>query len=485
MRRCLALARALRRLGAECLFLCRPLEGSISSEIAAEGFAALDVSVSKSATSTDPAAVDSDADYAATAELLIATRPDCLVVDHYGLDLAWERQALQLVGRCVVIDDLARKHADIDLLIDTTPGNDRLELYDNILPSSTLVFLGPRYALLRDEFATKRQSIGARSGSIGRCLVSFGGTNAVALCADAVRAIQSSLGDSVAIDVVVSSSPTELQQLRASGVGDMNFLAHATPARMAELMAKADIAIGAGGTTSWERACLGLPAVVTTIADNQAAVVAAITNAGAAIEVLSGGDFVGEVSRVLQELSVDPERVRHMGQQAFSMVDGRGAERVARFIARPTIRLRRAGEADRASVWAWRNEPHVRAVSFNQAPIPWENHTGWYDSVLRSKERDLLVCEIAGEGVGVVRFDLSADQAVISVYLNEGGRGKGIGAELLRAAEQWLRHQHRHHRRIVAEILDTNLTSIAAFEAARYRHRAGKYIREIAHHEST
>lgn len=478
------MARALRTLGAECLFLCRPLEGNISPEIAADGFEVLKVSGSTSAVSADTAAIDSSADYSATAPLLTAIRPDCLVVDHYDLDAEWERQALRFVDRCIAIDDLARRHADIDLLVDMTPGHDRLKLYDSLLPGSTLAFLGPRYALLRDEFAARRASIGLRSGELRRCLVNFGGTNAMALCADALRAIQAALGAAAAIDVVVPSSPAELQQLGVGAIGDVKFIAHATPAQMAELMANADIAIGAAGTTSWERACLGLPAIATAIAGNQVAVVTAIVNAGAAIEVPVGCQYVQELSHVLHALAANPEQAQHMSRKAFALVDGRGAERVARFIVRPAIHLRRAEAADRASIWAWRNEPHVRAVSFNQAPISWENHTGWYDSVLQSAERHLLVCETAGEGVGVVRFDLSGDEAVISVYLNSVGRGKGIGAELLRGAEKWLLRQHPHLRRIVAEIMDTNLASIATFEAARYHPRAGKYVREITHHES-
>jgi UDP-2,4-diacetamido-2,4,6-trideoxy-beta-L-altropyranose hydrolase len=478
------LARALRALGAECLFLCRSLEGNISPEIAADGFEVFGVPGSMSDASADAAAIGFDADYSATAPLLTAIRPDCLIVDHYDLDAEWERQALRLVDRCVAIDDLARRHADIDLLVDTTPGHDRLKLYDNVLPGSALVFLGPRYALLREEFAARRASIGPRSGKIGRCLVNFGGTHAVALCADALRAIQAALGDTVAIDVVVPASSTELQQLGAGAIGDVKFIGHATPAQMAELMANADIAIGAAGTTSWERACLGLPAIVTAIADNQVAVVTAIVNAGAALEVPVGREYVQELSHVLHGLAANPEQAQRMSRNAFALIDGRGAERVARFIVRPAIHLRRAEAADRASIWAWRNEPHVRAVSFNQAPISWESHTGWYDSVLQSAERHLLVCETAGESVGVVRFDLSGDEAVISVYLNAVGRGKGIGAELLRGAEKWLLRQHPHLHRIVAEIMDANLASIAAFEAARYHPRAGKYVREITHHES-
>jgi UDP-2,4-diacetamido-2,4,6-trideoxy-beta-L-altropyranose hydrolase len=478
VRRCLALARALRARGAECQFLCQPLEGNITSEIRLDGFEVFDLS----ADPTDGTPLD--ADFAATARLLSVARPNCLVVDHYKLGEAWERQALQLVERCIVIDDLARRHAGVDLVVDPTPGENRLNLYEAALPGTTLAFLGPRYALLRDAFAAKRPSVAARSGSIGRCLVNFGGTNTVAMCDDALRAIRAALGESVAVDVVVPPSPTAAKSLDAASAVNVKIIPHATAAQMAELMSNADLAIGAAGGASWERACLGLPAVVTAIAANQNAVLEAIVNAGAAVEIANDANYVTALSKMLQDLAAAPERMRQMSERASGLVDGKGAERLARFILRPAIGLRRAGEGDRRLIWAWRNEAHVRAVSFNQAPIPWESHSSWYDGVLRSPERALLVCEMEGQGAGVVRFDLAAGEAVISLYLNAVGRGKGIGADLLRASEQWLRAHHPQVRRIVAEILDTNLPSIATFEAARYHRRAGKHVRELVPHES-
>jgi UDP-2,4-diacetamido-2,4,6-trideoxy-beta-L-altropyranose hydrolase len=486
VRRCLALAEALRRRGTTSTFICQPLTGNINAEIETSGHSVLELPHGDQGTVRSGAQANLEAvDIVESQKLLeSAGAIDCIIVDHYQLGTRWEAMAAKLASRCAVIDDLGRPHHQVDLLIDPTPGDERSRLYDGILPDSSLVLLGTRYALLRVEFAELRRLVAPRSGPVRRVLINFGGTSTTQLCISALQVVRSVLGRSVAADIVVGGHDQDLAELHKAADGDPSVFVHVNTPEMARLMMAADLAIGAGGTSSWERACLGLPAMITEIAANQAAVVSAIVDAGAGMVVSKDQDYAEALSLALAALQKFPARLNEMSRNAVALVDGKGAERVAAILLRPVIQLRRAEAADSRRVWEWRNEPHVREVSHNPAPIPWEGHCRWFESVLVDTGRDLLICEAGGEAVGVLRFDVTGQEAAISVYLNREGRGKGIGPDLLRAGERWLRAKRPSIRTIAAEILDGNVASQAAFAAARYHAIGGQYIRELSHHES-
>ena len=129
----------------------------------------------------------------------------------------------------------------------------------------------------------------------------------------------------------------------------------------AMLMSQADLAIGAGGGTSWERACVGLPTIVAATAGNQRSVVIALCEEGCAVEVAAGADFERQLDAALVLLESNPALVRRLGQAAFKIVDGRGAARVRRVLFPPQVSLRRAVASDARAVWEWRNDARVRA----------------------------------------------------------------------------------------------------------------------------
>jgi UDP-2,4-diacetamido-2,4,6-trideoxy-beta-L-altropyranose hydrolase len=263
-------------------------------------------------------------------------RFDVFICDHYGLDAKFERALRPNVGTLVVIDDLADRRHDCDLLVDMTLSRPA-SLYDGLVPHDALVLTGIDYALIRPEFAALRQESLARRGSgrIGRILISFGLTDPQGLCAtavDLVREICGQLPDFRSADIMIGPQSDRLAELQRRVAGDARFNVHAGPANPALLMAQADLAIGAGGTTSWERCCLGLPTVLVSIADNQRAIAGALQAAGAVVLLPSLQSFRADLPAVLTRLGQNPGEVVKLGASAAGLCDGQGADRVAEHI---------------------------------------------------------------------------------------------------------------------------------------------------------
>jgi RimJ/RimL family protein N-acetyltransferase len=205
---------------------------------------------------------------------------------------------------------------------------------------------------------------------------------------------------------------------------------------MARLMRDADVAIGAAGTTSWERCCLGLPAILLVLAENQRTGAAALADVGAALAV----DSVEAVGPALQGLLDDPEHLSRMSAAAFAIVDGRGTSRVVRALEGSgktglrAVELRRATLEDAEMLWLWRNDADARAQSRTSEPIMWADHVRWLTSLLADPNRQLFMAEQGDTAVGTVRFDPVDGGHELSITVAPDGRGSGTGRAILTAA---------------------------------------------------
>lgn len=232
-------------------------------------------------------------------------------------------------------------------------------------------------------------------------------------------------------------------------------------------MASADLAIGAGGSTTWERCCLGLPAIVFSLADNQNTCSEAVAKQGAILYLEKKVD----AALLLASLEValaSPQLLRRMSDVGYVVSDGKGVERVANWIGSRPFTLRLAEMKDCDMIFKWRNAGETRRFSGNSKPIPYETHVSWYESALLDQDRAILIGEIEGEPVGVIRYDRKDARAVVSVYLAPGCKGKGIGARLIKEGSHWT-EKHWKINTIDALINAENLASIGAFEAAGFR----------------
>jgi RimJ/RimL family protein N-acetyltransferase len=250
---------------------------------------------------------------------------------------------------------------------------------------------------------------------------------------------------------------------------------------MAELMLQADLAIGAGGISVWERACLGLPAIVIAIADNQVEVSQTVGEAGACLylgEAASLSD--GELATGLLVMLNNSSLRKSLSRVGLALVNGLGCEKVAREMLLEPVRVRRARAEDADKVFAWRNAAETRRYSHDPRPLSLEQHLEWFRNTLADRKRVLLVGEGENGPVGVLRYDLEPATATVSVYLNPSYHGRGLGRTLLLDGERWIRRWHPEIMRLRAHVLVENLASRRAFAKAGFVERSLQFEKSIA-----
>lgn len=275
--RCLTLADQLCSRGAEVHFVCREHPGHLCALIEERGYP---LSRLVAPTTEYHAHID-DTFYAAwlavswqqDAEETVAALPsggvDRLIVDHYAIDRRWEKKLRPHVGRIMVIDDLADRAHDCDLILDQNVYDNMEYRYDKLVIQHCRMFLGPRYALLRPEFTASSKDVKNRDGTVKRILVFFGGSDLTNETTKTLLAIKSLGLHDIAVDVIVGEANPYKDQVKelCSSLPDARF--HCQVDNMAQLMTSADLSVGAGGVTAWERMAMQLPTLAIAVADNQ------------------------------------------------------------------------------------------------------------------------------------------------------------------------------------------------------------------------
>ena len=334
--RCLTLAEELRRHGATVTFVCRIRDGDMREAIAERGFAVLHLNLSDgdgAARATPAVAGDASwqEDAAQTQSALKAAglEPEWLVVDHYALDRRWEALLRDQSRHILVIDDLANRPHDCDLLLDQNFDSPLHPLYARLVPAAARLLLGTGYALVRREFEQHRAcALARRTGQLRRILISMGGTDPANDTAVALTGLAAQAADGVGLDVVIGAGNPHRQAVRSLCEGIPRAELHVQTSRMAELMMRADLAITAGGSTTWERCVLGLPALVTIQSEDQAPIAKAVEAVGGHRVLGSSKDLTAhDYGRAIQALP--PDELLHMSTISATLCDGRGAQRVA------------------------------------------------------------------------------------------------------------------------------------------------------------
>lgn len=331
--RCLTLAEALHTIGADILFICRELPGHLCSHVEACGFTVRRLPMPEEAASAGTGishaahGVDWAEDAAETASAL-AEETGWLVVDHYALDARWEWALRSRADRILVLDDLAERSHDCDLLLDQNYYETQEKRYMELVPTGCRVLAGPRYALLRPEFAKARERLNQRDGRVERILVFFGAGDYGNETLKALQSIRQLGRPEIGVDVVLGVNHPFKQAVKNSAATMPQVFCHDYVNNMAELMAAADLYLGAAGTTTWERCCLGLPSLVIAVAKNQIKpiqsleLIGAVQYLGESVEV-----SVEDISRALGSIMDAPSLLVAMGDAAMALVDGLGTHR--------------------------------------------------------------------------------------------------------------------------------------------------------------
>ncbi|MFJ3484456.1 UDP-2,4-diacetamido-2,4,6-trideoxy-beta-L-altropyranose hydrolase [Pseudomonas sp. NPDC090202] len=467
--RCLTLAQALRNDGAEVQFACRRLPGHSLQRLREEGFVswALPEHYAEESGSADiEACLPWQQDIDALGEQLADEACfDWLIVDHYGLDARWETAARQLATRIMVIDDLANRPHAADLLLDQNySAQVQDQPYAKWIGPHCRTLLGPRFALMRDEFQIDAIVIKPR---IERVLVNFGGFDAARQVYTTMLALQDF--DDLQVDFVAGLHNPEWVAMVRLAESRPNWNLYTLVSDFSDLMRRADLFIGAGGGTTWERAALGLPTVCITVAHNQQLNARLLGEAGAHL-YLGAHDSVDSqrLTEAVNLLRDNPALRQSFAERSRALVDGKGAQRLVAALLAPVLELRPASELDATLLFEGRNAEHVRRWAFNSDLIDWDGHVAWLARSLQDPQRLILVGETTRGPVGMLRYDRKGEQAEVSIYLFEGQTGVGWGAVLMAGGERFLRRHWPQVRTLHAQVLPDNAASVSLFQKAGY-----------------
>jgi UDP-2,4-diacetamido-2,4,6-trideoxy-beta-L-altropyranose hydrolase len=473
--RCLTLAEGLRSNGAQVEFVTRQHERHWLTLIAERDFAIH--ALPAPAASELPAdglahaawlgaAVDEDA--AQTMAALKQSNEDVewLIVDHYGVDAHWERSLRSAARRIMVIDDLADRAHDCDILLDQNLVADMGTRYRGLVPQKCALLLGPDYALLQPAYAQLRDSVSPREGFVRRILTFFGGGDLANLTEKALFAFLNLERPDIRLDVVVGRSHPSAASIARLAASHPNVTLHSGLPSLAPLMAQADLAIGAGGATSWERLCLKVPTIMITTADNQLPTARELQRLGLA-------DWLGHWDEVDAPMLQGALSSRLAGGREGawrgreSIVDGLGEARVSAAImidADTPLALRWAGEADEGLLLEWANDADTRQNAFNPECIAPETHSRWFKAKRADPECRIFIFETADQRpVGQVRFEREDETWLVSYSIAPGLRGRGLGSKILEKALFSLGSEGRDDF-IVGRVKPANVASRRIFE---------------------
>ncbi|MFB9866132.1 UDP-2,4-diacetamido-2,4,6-trideoxy-beta-L-altropyranose hydrolase [Vreelandella sulfidaeris] len=342
--RCLTLAEELRRQGHQCLFICRNHEGHLADIITQKGFElhllqppeqletlAKDELVLAHA---DWLGVPWQTDANQTLQVLSSSNAEWLIVDHYALDAKWERKLAEAVSQIMVIDDLADREHDCAVLLDQNVlGCCFKRRYQSNVNENCRLLLGPTYALLSHEYAVLANALPSRNGSIARILIFVGGSDPFHLTELYLKVLAKQEFSHLSVDVVIgknyplSAVIQELVNKRA------NTQLYSGLPSLAALMVRADLMLGAGGTTNWERMCLGLNVIVASIARNQDKINQVLGNRSLVTFLGKADELTTDaIACAIRSVISEPESNSQRSDVMRKIVDGYGAQYVCRVL---------------------------------------------------------------------------------------------------------------------------------------------------------
>jgi UDP-2,4-diacetamido-2,4,6-trideoxy-beta-L-altropyranose hydrolase len=497
--RCLTLADALGRRGFRATFVSRTLHPALADLIRQAGH---DLHL---LSPDGPAPLPEQGDYGlwlgttqahdarATCAWARATDldpPTLLVVDHYGLDREWEEivRAEFPDAPMLCIDDLDRPHVG-DVVVDSTLAKSA-DAYRGRVPDGCTCLVGAEFALLRPDFAELRpQTLAARDAAYAQgrparhVLINMGGADepdATGWVIDGLAQLAQAHG--LTLHVLVGAAYPHGARLdeRRSALGS-GLEIHREIRDMAGFLAEMDLAIGAAGSSAWERCCLGLPSVMLVIADNQRGVARALADTGAAVD---GGIFDPQVdptswAREIVEPLLPSDQLASLSMTARELVDGRGVTRAISAGLAPRIRsghlaLRPARMEDARLMHEWQSDPATRRFAVNPSVPAWADHLNWLDRKLSDQDCSFYIAVTDGIAAGIARLDKStcpspagtSSHRCREVSIVTAPEFYGCGVALRALLE--LQRQHRLEIQI-ARILPGNTASHSLFAKAGYR----------------
>lgn len=465
--RCLTLADKIREHGLDSVFVCRDHPGNVSRVIQEKGFElellpGINLENKTNGGNKNLSVDDYSTDAQETLQVIKGRSglASWVIVDHYNFDREWETKAAESAIGLMVIDDLANRIHECDILLDQNLAALSRGRYADLVPRYCELLLGPKYALLQNQYGLLRKATSRLRRPVRKILVSLGGSDPYNLTGTVANLILEGCPE-IQLDLVVGPAFAHGDSIKREFSKNPFVIIHEGLTTLAPLMAETDLMVGTGGTSSWERLALAVPSITLVVADNQ-------WENGEWLEKLN----LAKVIDCTKEL--DPTKFRDSlnailngteSLETISEVDGQGAERVARSLLIRGVKARKATSNDAKLLFEWANELGVRSASLNQDPIQWEAHEKWLTAKLENEEECyfLIVENLDGKPVGTVRFDGNHGDWKVNYSISKEWRGKGLGSKVLRVAIHHLLVE-RKCRSISAVVKTDNFSSLRVFE---------------------
>lgn len=469
--RCLSLADELKSNN-NVSFVCRNNVGHLINFIKNRGYRVYVIPVEEywSANRSDYKDyqnADLMIDASQTIEALQHITVDWLIVDHYAIDYKWESELKKYVKSVLVIDDLANRRHDCDVLLDQNWfGTETIGRYSNLLPKDCSPLLGPNFALLSKKYSIARSQKKLHNGNINKILIFMGGVDSGGQTAKALEALCCEELKHISVDVVIGNSNKDNNKIIKIASSRKRTVIHKLLPSLVDLMMKADLMLCAGGSTTWERCCLGLPAIVVISAKNQSKFTKLLAKDGVHLLLGSSKEINSQDWFVkICELTSDRDRVKKMSISSSTMVDGEGVSRVLSKLhgfSMP-IGIRKATDDDEKLLLDWVNDPVVRKFSFNQKPITNDQHHDWFRSKINDPDCLILIgVDSKHIPIGQVRIDSKDEIGIIDISIDSAARGFGFAEILLKKSVKFWKSTGSN-KPLIGDVLSSNKASQKVF----------------------
>lgn len=492
--RCLTLAECLKNDGIDISFICRKNSGNLGAKIIKKGFRLFELETPENAIYDDKlfhskwlnVTQQKDADQCK--QILGKIKPDWLVVDHYALDHEWESDLKHLSKNLMVIDDLADRNHNCDLLLDQTFGR-IAEDYIDLVPKFCMVLVGSKYSLLRPDFSEWRSySIERRSqANFKNLLITMGGIDVENHTEDVlIKLNHCALPEDINITIVLGSHYPHLESLKMRAeMLKYRVNIKVDVGNMAEIMANSDIAIGAAGTTTWECCCMGLPTIQIVLAENQKFLAEKLSKINASLIVNKTNSLqslINDAAKWMQDVSISSAKI----------TDGTGTLKVASQITHSIVKfkLQEFGEVelvsyvdlnfnDQAFALKMRNDISVKRWMYSQQEISQKEHRDFIKKLNGNQETLYFLVKLQGTIVGSINFSniVPNDSLDFGLFTNPYTELKGAG-RILESAGNYYAHIKLGIKKVKLEVFSENTRAINFYKKCGYRLAGSNRIQE-------
>ena len=479
--RCRSLARELKKINMNPIFICRELNGN-SIHLLNREFKVIKL-LNKDKFFKENEKIDysnwigCSQDFDAKETLIRLEQNKIytashIIIDHYALDIKWEKIIKEENEfnsffdkndlKIVVIDDLFNRKHICDILIDQTFTSFKpIDKYQDLTPQNCIRLLGPSYSMIDATYKKFSKTIHERR-SLNRFVIYFGANDIDNYTLKTLRVLYKKYSFCF-LDVVIKKNHVTYTQINEIAKSNQNIKLHSELDSLASLFSKADLAIGAGGSSTWERILLGLPSIVIPIAKNQKYLCSRLEKIGVILVKKKEDDLQQWIYQSINSIEKSFKNIENLCQ---FLIDEFGTRRICNLLSNEKIRisLRCIKSQDKSILFKLANDIDVRENSFNKKEISIEEHKKWFEKSFNSKDSIIYLafCQ-HNSPIGQIRFDIKDKLAILDFSIEKSVRGKGLGYILVIEGIKKILKENKNFNIIEANVVKSNIASIGIF----------------------